>query len=85
MTAAGALCFLSGYPGHSPGDPQAGMESGSKSASCWRTRGEESIAALCRREGIAESLIYRRAKELLEANKKWLTGNTARAAATVPT
>jgi len=35
MTAAGALCFLSGYPGHSPGDPQAGMESGSKSASCW--------------------------------------------------
>jgi transposase len=48
-------------------------------------RGEESIVALCRREGIAESLIYRRSKELLEASKKWLTGNTARAAATVPT
>jgi transposase len=40
---------------------------------------------LCRREGIAESLIYRRSKELLEASKKSLTGNTARAAATVPT
>ena len=32
-------------------------------------RGEESIAALCRREGIAESLYYSRSKEFLEAGK----------------
>ena len=30
-------------------------------------RGEESIAALCRREGIAESLYYKWSKEFLEA------------------
>ncbi len=30
-------------------------------------RGEESIAALCRREGIAESLYYNWSKEFLEA------------------
>jgi transposase-like protein len=33
-------------------------------------RGEESIAALCRREGIAESLYYNWSKEFLEAGKK---------------
>lgn len=43
-------------------------------------RGEESIAALCRREGIAESLYYNRSKEFLEAGKKRLAGDTARAA-----
>ena len=43
-------------------------------------RGEESIAALCRREGIAESLYYTWSKEFLEAGKKRLTGDTARAA-----
>lgn len=32
-------------------------------------RGEESIAALCRREGIAESLYYSWSKEFLEAGK----------------
>ena len=41
-------------------------------------RGEESIAALCRREGIAESLYYSWLKEFLEAGKKRLTGDTAR-------
>ena len=43
-------------------------------------RGDESIAALCRREGIAESLYYNWSKEFLEAGKKRLAGDTARAA-----
>ncbi len=43
-------------------------------------RGEESIAALCRREGIAESLYYAWSKEFLEAGKRRLAGDTARAA-----
>ena len=43
-------------------------------------RGEGSIAALCRREGIAESLYYNWSKEFLEAGKKRLAGDTARAA-----
>ena len=45
-------------------------------------RGEERIAALCRREGIAESLYYNWSKEFLEAGKKRLAGDTARAATT---
>ena len=43
-------------------------------------RGEDLIAALCRREGIAESLYYNWSKEFLEAGKKRLAGDTARAA-----
>ena len=43
-------------------------------------RGEESIAALCRREGIAESLYYSGLKEVLEAVKKRLVGDTTRQA-----
>ena len=43
-------------------------------------RGEVSIAALCRREGIAEGLYYSWSKEFLEAGKKRLTGDTARQA-----
>ena len=43
-------------------------------------RGEESIAVLCRREGIAESLYYSWSKEFLEAGKKRLAGDTARQA-----
>lgn len=43
-------------------------------------RGEESIAALCRREAIAESLYYSWSKEFLEAGRKRLAGDTARAA-----
>ena len=35
-------------------------------------RGEEGIAALCRREGIAPNLYYRWSKEFLEAGKKRL-------------
>jgi transposase len=41
-------------------------------------RGEESISALCRREGIAESLYYSWSKEFLEAGKQRLAGDTAR-------
>src|SRR5712671_4489633 len=43
-------------------------------------RGEESIAELCRREGIVQNLYYRWSKEFLEAGKKRLAGDTARAA-----
>jgi len=43
-------------------------------------RGEDSIAELCRREGIAESLYYSWSKEFLEAGKKRLAGDTARQA-----
>ena len=43
-------------------------------------RGEESIAGLCRREGIAESLYYSWSKEFLEAGKNRLAGDTARQA-----
>lgn len=43
-------------------------------------RGEDSIAELCRREGIATSLYYSWSKEFLEAGKKRLAGDTARQA-----
>lgn len=43
-------------------------------------RGEDSIAAICRREGIAESLYYSWSKEFLEAGKKRLAGDTTRSA-----
>jgi len=43
-------------------------------------RGEESVAALCRREGIAESLYYSWSMEFLEAGKKRLAGDTGRQA-----
>ena len=43
-------------------------------------RGEESIAALCRREGIAESLYDKWSKEFLEAGKRRLSGDTERQA-----
>jgi transposase len=43
-------------------------------------RGEDSIAELCRREGIAQSLYYTWSKEFMEAGKRRLAGDTARAA-----
>ena len=43
-------------------------------------RGEATIAELCRREGIAESLYYSWSKEFLEAGKRRLAGDTARSA-----
>jgi transposase len=39
-----------------------------------------SIAEMCRREGIAEGLYYSWSKEALEAGKRRLAGDTARAA-----
>ncbi len=45
-------------------------------------RGEETIAELCRREGISQGLYYSWSKEFLEAGKKRLAGDTARAAST---
>ena len=45
-------------------------------------RGESSIAELCRREGIAESIYYKWSKDFLEAGKQRLAGDTARAAST---
>src|SRR6478609_8525960 len=43
-------------------------------------RGEDSIAELCRKEGINQNLYYRWSKEFLEAGKKRLAGDTAREA-----
>jgi transposase len=43
-------------------------------------RGESSVAELCRREGIAQSLYYKWSKEFLEAGKQRLAGNTKRQA-----
>jgi len=45
-------------------------------------RGECSIAELCRREGLAQSMYYKWSKEFLEAGKQRLAGDTARAATT---
>jgi transposase-like protein len=45
-------------------------------------RGATSIVELCRREGIAESMYYSWSKEFLEAGKRPLAGDTARAATT---
>ncbi len=45
-------------------------------------RGEETISELCRREGIAQSIYYKWSKEFLEAGKRRLAGDTARAAST---
>ena len=43
-------------------------------------RGEDSISALCRREGISPNLYYRWSKDFLEAGKKRLAGDTLREA-----
>ena len=45
-------------------------------------RGDDSIAELCRKEGIAQSLYYVWSKEFMEAGKRRLAGDTARAATT---
>lgn len=45
-------------------------------------RGEDSIAELCRQEGISQGLYYSWSKEFLEAGKKRLAGDTARQANT---
>ncbi len=43
-------------------------------------RGEESIAELCRREGLNQNVYYRWSKEFLEAGKQRLTGDIKREA-----
>ena len=43
-------------------------------------RGEDSIAELCRREGINQNVYYRWSKEFLEAGKQRLAGDTKREA-----
>ena len=43
-------------------------------------RGEDSIAELCRREGLNSNVYYRWSKEFLEAGKKRLAGDTNREA-----
>ncbi len=45
-------------------------------------RGEESIASICRQEGINPNLYYRWSKSFLEAGKKRLSGDTLREATT---
>ena len=45
-------------------------------------RGEDSIAELCRQEGISQGIYYSWSKEFLEAGKKRLAGDTAREANT---
>jgi transposase len=43
-------------------------------------KGEDSIAAICRREGIAPSLCYKWSKTFLQAGKRRLDGDTLREA-----
>lgn len=43
-------------------------------------RGDEKVAELCRREGIAQTLYYRWSKDFLEAGKTRLLGDTVRQA-----
>lgn len=45
-------------------------------------RGDDSIAELCRKEGIAQSLYYTWSKEFMEAGKRRLAGDIAGAATT---
>ena len=45
-------------------------------------RGEESIAELCRKEGLNPNVYYRWSKEFMEAGKKRLSGDTVREATT---
>ena len=45
-------------------------------------RGDDSIAELCRREGIAQGVYYKWSKDFMDAGKKRLAGDTARAANT---
>ena len=43
-------------------------------------RGEDTIAELCRREGLDSNVYYRWSKEFMEAGKKRLAGDTVREA-----
>jgi transposase len=46
-------------------------------------RGEDTIASICRKYGINDSLYYKWSKDFLEAGKKRLSGDTDRSANTV--
>jgi transposase len=39
-------------------------------------RGEDSIAELCRREGISQGIYYKWSKDFMEAGKRRLAGNS---------
>ena len=43
-------------------------------------RGEESVAELCRREGISQGIYYKWSKDFMEASKKRLAGDIVRQA-----
>ena len=43
-------------------------------------QGEQSVAEICRREGLNTNIYYRWSKEFLEAGKKRLAGDTTREA-----
>ena len=43
-------------------------------------RGDDSIAELCRKEGIAQGVYYKWSKDFMEAGKRRLAGDTSRAA-----
>lgn len=43
-------------------------------------KGEESVAGICRRKGIAPALYYKWSKDFMEAGKKRLNGDTEREA-----
>ena len=45
-------------------------------------RGEMTIAELCRKEGIAQTLYYKWSKDFMEAGKRRLSGDTMREANT---
>ena len=46
----------------------------------WKACAAMAVSPLCRREGIVQNLYYRWSKDFLEAGKKRLAGDTARAA-----
>ena len=45
-------------------------------------RGKDSITELCRRSGISQGIYYKCSKDFMEAGKRLIAGNTARAANT---
>jgi transposase-like protein len=80
-TRAGEGIGRKGREGHPPRDAAAFFSGGQKVRIVLEgLRGEESIVELCRREGIVQNLYYRWSKDFLEAGKKRLAGDTARAA-----
>ena len=66
----------------SASDPAALLGRGQDPHRAGSLRGEDSIAELSRKEGIAQSLYYTWSKEFMEAGKRRLGGDTAHAAAT---